>query len=336
MNLTEQLTEIKEQLGQLDPNNRDHLVEIGRLKSLENQLTVEEAEQQRIQVQESKVESITLPYDFSEIFEDPRANEMIVELIKEYQRAAYAEHNAELNEMATGHRDELRAATDRELQLKRQNDELQQENQLISSDREQTKERLQQFSDKLAEVARDLGDALSKRDAAVREKEGIELLVAEKQAQIDTLRDEIAIGAVAAINVTNISPTDRLAQLVQDSKNAKVKSALDIALESNAPFRGKVITDGAVVQLNAPEATPFRPIDTSGNTSNQLVTGPSETVSADDQVTPSEGEVQAVQSPVVEGSTSEDGQTLAEAFRRIEALENRVGLFEGQFSVFGQ
>lgn len=324
MTLSEQLAGIEEKLSQLDNNNRGDLAEISRLTTMQNELLAQQALEERVQVQETKVAAIILPYDFNELFGDPNANDIVIELIKDLQRQAYAEHNAELTEMATAHRDELRAAADRELQLKRQNDELQE----VGA----------QMGEKLLSLRSDIGqaiierdDALAKRDAAVREKEGIELLLAEKQAQIDTLRDEIAIGAKAAVNVTSIAGTDKLAQLIEASKQAKVKSAVDIALENPVPFRGKVISDGAVVQLNAPEVQPFRPIDQASDSGYQLVTGPVSELPADDQVEESFRrleEVQAVSTGLVEGTSSEVGQgekTLAEAFRRIEALEAKLG-----------
>lgn len=281
-----QLQAVREQLSQLDNNNRDHLAEISRLVRLEAELVAQAEFEARVQVQEEKVESISLPYDFNEVFDDPRANEMISELIKEYKRADYAEHNTELTQMVTEHREELRAAADRELQLKRQNDELQ-------AKYEETYAKLGNTSKMFAEletehnklrddyqgVVLEREDALSKRDAAVREKEGIETLLTEKQEHIDKLRDEIAIGAKAAINVMNISPTDRLAALVEQSKSAKIKSSVELALERMDPIRGKI---DVVAPPKALEEATF-PTQTNDSANIGLDNGQASEIPASDQ-----------------------------------------------------
>lgn len=324
MTIQEQLEETSVALALLDPNNRGDLAEISRLTTLHNELLAQASLEARVQVQEEKVESITLPYNFDEIFEDPRANEMIIELIKEYQRAAYAEHNAELTELATAHREELRIETSRTLQLKLQNEGLQTKWELQEVELDDLQSALNHMR-----VERD--DALSKRDAAVREKEGLELLVSEKQEQIDKLRDEIAIGAVAAVNVTNISPTDRLAVLVQESKNAKVKSALDIALENTAPFRGKVIVDQygqAVAPLVAPEVSPFPFVNSSSDPYGGVDTAePNELPTVNQEVdfrVSEEGAIQAVSATVAQGDAGTVGQGEKTLEQRVAALELKV------------
>lgn len=315
MELSEQLKSLRGKLSA--ENDLGGQRDASKIADLEQQIADLQAEA-RAQEQEEKVESIVLPYDFSEVFGDPRANEMIVELIKDFQRQAFADHNAEVETLIAEHKAEI---------------------QLVTSDRNQAKERLQLLSDNLGEEKQAhnevlallnetklrLNDAESKRDAAVRHAEGLETLLSEKQEHIQTLRDEIAIGAKAAINVTNISPSDRLAQLVQDSKNAKVKSALDIALENAAPFRGKVTRDGEVVaQLEVPQVSPFPVINPSGNTDLQLVASPIAIIPTNDsEVTPTEA-LSSLPTGLVEGSPSEDGQGEKSLEERVKLLELHV------------
>lgn len=329
MTLQEQLQAVKDQLSQLDGNNRDHLADISKLTAKEteltNQIALEEAEQQRILVQEEKVESISLPYNFSEVFDDPRADEMIIELIKEFQRKAYAEHNQEVSELVAAHREELTKSADRELELKRQIDELSVNLEGARKEHITLDTEITELEQKIVSLHYELSDAESKRDAAVAEKEGIETLLVEKQSHIDKLRDEIAIGAVAAVNVVEISPTDRLAKLIEESKQAKVKSAVDIALENTVPFRGKVIPEGQVVaQLNAPEAATFQIVDQTGNPISGVDTTESVSVPAEDQVAfREEGEVHPEPSTVDQGNSGVEvaGKTLEE---RVKALELHV------------
>lgn len=311
--------EIQAKLAELDPNNRDNLNEIAQLKTKIVELEKEEQQQQRVTAQVEKVESISLPYDFNEVFGDPRANEIILELIQDMQLQGYADHNAEVETLIAEHKAEVAEEKEKRVEIYTQLGNTSRMFNELETAHKSTLDELQQ-----AKLERD--DAINKRDAAVRQADGLEQLLAEKQEHIDKLRDEIAIGAKAAINVTNISPSDKLAQLVQESKNAKVKSALDIALENSAPFRGKVIKDGEVVAgLYPPEVTPFPTFDNASDSGYQLVTGPTGEVLAEDTLTPSEEEVQ-VRDTVDLRPSSENGQTLEEAFRRIEALEAKLGV----------
>lgn len=321
MTLQEQLAQVQQQTADEKAKGPERDMEL--IQNLEqqeadilHQMMVEEQEkaaQERVQAQEERVESISLPYDFSEVFGDPRANDIVIELIKEFQRTAYADHNAEVELLISEHKAELA--------------EVKRSSSVILNGYNELSIKYASISTELVQVKNERDDAISKRDAAVRQAEGLETLLAEKQAHIDQLRDEIAVGAKAAVQVTNISPSDRLAQLVQDSKNAKVKSALDIALENTTPFRGKVLSDGqAVAPLVAPEVPNFPIVNPSGDTVSTMDSTGTTDVPAEDTVTPSQGEVQAVRSDVVSGNASEDGQTLQEAFRRIEALELKLGV----------
>lgn len=231
MNLRDQLTSVENQLAEEKSNLNKNPELIAHLEERQAQLTAQITEQEavqqvRIQVQEEKVESIALPYDFNEVFADPRANEMIIELIKDFQRQAYADHNTEVEELIAEHKNELKVVSDNLAKAETENHTLNIE--------------LDDLTARVNHLTIERDDALSKRDAAVREKEGIETLLDEKQEHIDKLRDEIAIGAKAAINVTSISPSDRLAALVQESKSAKIKSSLELAMERTEPVRGKI------------------------------------------------------------------------------------------------
>lgn len=322
MTLQEQLNQVQQQMA--DEKSKGSEKDAALISSLEQQeadllheMMVEDqnkAQQERVQAQVEKVESIKLPFNFDEVFDDPRANLMIIELIKDLQLQAYAEHNAEVEHLIAEHKAEVS-------ELKASNTDLKNQLTGLSDD-------FRAATELNSELTLHIKDALDKRDAAVRAKEGLETLLEEKQAQIDTLRAEIAVGAKAAINVTNISPSDKLAQLVQESKSAKAKSALDLALEGNN-FRGKIVMDGTtatVAPLVAPEVMPFQLINPSSNTGSELDTSGVTAVPAINQeVTPSEEEVSTVSTGLAESTPQEVGKTLEEAFRRIEALEAKLG-----------
>ena len=202
----------------------------------------------RFQEQEEKVQSLKLPYDFNELYGDSTANDSIIEIVQIFLREANAENNDDLQKLIETHRTEIQASSDRELQLKRQNDEMQLK---FTSDQQE----ILRISQELQQTKLERDDAFAKRDAAVADKEGVELLITEKQAQIDTLRAEIAVGAKSAINVTNISPSDKLAALVEQSKSAKIKSSVELALDRLEPVRGKI--EVAVAAPKLPEEATF-------------------------------------------------------------------------------
>lgn len=324
LTLDEQLAGIAEKLGQLDSNNRGDLAELSRLTTLQNELLAQQALEERVQVQEIKVASITLPegYDFNELWGDENANSIIIELLKDFQRQSDADHNGDINEMIIAHRDELRAANDRELQLKRQNEELQEVaddlNSLIKKERADYEAQIESLKETIAEEAEANHITFDRLKETQRELANALLKVGELE---DTLK---SLEAKAAINVTRIETTDRLASLVEASKQAKVKSALDIALENTTPFRGKVLSEG-VANLDAPQVTPFPVINQAGNSGNQLVTGPAFSVPTDNQeVTPSQTEVSTVSVGLVEGIPSEVRESSKTIEERVAELEKAV------------
>jgi hypothetical protein len=239
MTLAEQLKALKGKLNaENDLGGQRDMTKIAELEQqiadLNIQILAENQAQEaevRVQEQAERLGSIKLPYDFSEVFGDPRANEIVIELIKEFQVEANEEYNEKLKGINADHLEELRAATDRELQLKRQNDDLQVKWEETFAKLGSTSRLFTELETahnnmvgELQQSNLERDDALAKRDAAVAKADGIELLLSEKDEHINKLREEIAIGAKAAINVTHIPGTDRLAALVEQSKSAKINN----------------------------------------------------------------------------------------------------------------
>jgi hypothetical protein len=170
----------------------------------------------RQQAQEEKVESIKLPYDFNEIFSDgdlkvTTANSMIIEVIKDFQRESDVLHNAEVDKLKFDHKEELRAASDRESQLQRQNSELQ--------------ATIDAGNSEMAQLSHEKTDAESKRDAAVRELDAAITEINQLKGWNYDLQQKLnnAPAPKAAIDIT---PTDKLAQLVKESSEAKANRGL--------------------------------------------------------------------------------------------------------------
>lgn len=228
--LQAQLQEVTDQLAQLDPNNRDNLVEIAGLEQKKAVLIMkmddakaqeeqQAAQQVRIQAQEEKVESITLPFDFDDIFENAKANEMIIELVKEYKRKDYEEHNAEIQTLTNAFKEGQQARQERELEMKRQIDELQ-------SKWETEKEANNEAITMLNETKLRLNEIETNRANAVRQLEEAQAEIAQLKSWNDDLRAQAAHGVRKAIDIIDISPSEKLALMVKETNEQKANRGL--------------------------------------------------------------------------------------------------------------
>lgn len=281
---------------------------------LEAELEQEQAKQMRVQVQEEKVQSIQLPHNFDEVFGDPRANEIITEVIREFQRQAYEEHNAEVEQLIARNQEESRAATDRELQLQRQNKELQDS---LEAEHKQAKRDAQEFVDlehKIAQLQLEQQDAESKRDAAARELETAQQEINRLNSHIDDLRKEIAVGAKEAHKVTDIGSNNKLNALVKQSLEEKVNRGLE--------RWSKMMPD----VIAPPEITvsPFRGDDQADNTTVPM----DEPADGNDTASHTEvifrDQVEGVQSGADSGDHADQGQTVGTLAERVGELEKKV------------
>lgn len=220
------LDQLKAELEQVKNTVPLDVVKMSNIQQQIDQLEQSQEQEQRVQKQEEQVQSIKLPFDFNDIFDNKNANEMIKELIQQFQRQANADHNAELEQVHNDNREKLRAAEEREVQLQRQNTELnhQLENEssqlaMVITDRDQARKELHQ-------VTLELEDANSKRDAAVRELEDAKREIERLNGHIDDLRKDAAVGARNGYKVTDIAANDKLAQLVKESAAEKAARGL--------------------------------------------------------------------------------------------------------------
>jgi DNA repair exonuclease SbcCD ATPase subunit len=234
----------------------------------------EQAQQVRIQAQEEKVESITLPFDFDDIFENAKANEMIIEVVKEFQRKAYEDHNAEIQTLTEGHKE-------REANLKFQ---LEQSYKIVDNGKLEYAELQETYNkelcdrdDKISELNRELEsiqeshfklseaihDALSKRNAAAELLKEAQAEIAQLKSRNDDLRAQAAHGVRKAIDIIDISPSEKLALMVKETNEQKANRGLarwaEMMPEVVAP---PVVPAGTAV---------FQPGDTQANdTAHQL------------------------------------------------------------------
>jgi chromosome segregation ATPase len=227
-----------------------------QLSQAEWELAQQQETEQRVQQQEEKVQSITLPYDYNEIFDNAKANETIIELIQQAVRQNNEEHNAEIEQMRSEYMEKLRAAEEREVQLQRQNAELQKQLEAESAQLAAALQERDEAKKQLQQVTAERDDFETKLKNAGNEIEDLKREIEQVKSWNDDLHKQIAVGARNMTKVHDINVNDRLAQLAEEAKNAKVKTALELALEGNT-FRGKV-TPPSIIVPGSNEVQPFR------------------------------------------------------------------------------
>jgi peptidyl-tRNA hydrolase len=194
---------------------------------LQAALAEEENQQVRVQAQEEAVESITLPLDFNELLESTLANEMIIEVVKQFQRQAYEEHNAEVGRINAEWQNKIQEAIVIELDQKSRIIELQNELSLSG-------EEYDNLNNVLGQALIEKGDAEQKRDNAMREltesnenfettKELNHALAqnnADLQEQIEALKQELTAKKALTVN-----GSDKLSELANKAKESTIAKA---------------------------------------------------------------------------------------------------------------
>lgn len=109
-----------------------------------------------------------------------------------------------------------------------ENNQLQRQYDSLSSEYDKLVIEIGQVGNKLSEAIARAEDAESKRDAAVAKADGMEILVQEKQAQIDILRTENAVGAVNAPYVVDLEARREEARAIAESIKASRIKVYDV------------------------------------------------------------------------------------------------------------
>jgi hypothetical protein len=187
---------------------------------------LQEEQQVRIQAQEEKVESIVLPYDFDDIFENKSANEMIIELLKEYKRKDYEEHNAEIQQLIAEHKNHVSTLQAIVTTIKQQNAELQGENTALSLHSSDLGDMLEAEKVAHSETKLRVNEIETNRSNAVKQLEEAQAEIAQLKSWNDDLRAQAAQGVRKAIDVIDISPSEKLALMVKETNEQKANRGL--------------------------------------------------------------------------------------------------------------
>jgi hypothetical protein len=271
--------------------------------------------EQRTQEQESKVQGFQLPYDYNDLFENSTANETIMELVQQALRQAHADHNAEIGKIHEDYRAQLKAADDKHADLQAQHDHLYTAHSQLQAEHAQTK--------------LDMHDALTKRDAAVRELYESKQEIERLNGHIDDLRKDAAVGARNAMNVTDINVNDRLAELAKKAKESSAEKAARALERWNTAQ-----PDLAVPELEV--AAPATTFPATESTHDTIHNGDTETanVTVQPPVIPAPTFPETVQAATTglglaneKPGIPDAGATVEE---RLSALEARVNVLEGK------
>lgn len=226
----------------------------------------EAAQQVRIQAQEEKIENEPVPFQLAGVDLSALPVEFIavMEQITKIDRRNMAEdHNKEIQKMIDANREDGRAWAERELQLKRQNNELQHENiaqSLYISDLTDNLAAEKQNHDEvlrlLNETKLQLNDALSKRDAAMNELDGVKLALEVAQEEIQ-MRAADHNGEANAQKIIDITPEET--SEIQDLVNNLAKKLVTVnAIGGN--WKEVVYDDGSKLVVHADEVEQLKAV----------------------------------------------------------------------------
>ena len=214
--LEKELQSVREQLSMKNLDNPREAAEYERLKEQEAKLLQQINEQKQI---EDKVQAEAVPFavagvDLSEL--PVQVVELIQTVVQSDRRRIYAEHAAEIKEIEAG-------AEERELQLRRQNEELQAKISQIEAEK-------WELEGKIVGLEAEIEDLNAKRNAAVAQYEEAKRENEQLRQENDELRREI----------------ERLNSQIDDMRKAQVwgerqaQSIIDVTAEEQEEIQKRV------------------------------------------------------------------------------------------------
>jgi len=296
--------------------------ELERLQQREAELNeqIRQMEQgERERAQEAELQEIVLPHDFNKVFDDHRANEIIIEVIRDFQRQANAKHNEDIAAIRAGYEDQLRAAADRELQLQRQNRELQEDYDMCA------KENAEQNRDIIGLLA-ERNEARTNRDNAARQLDEANQEIGRLKEHIEDLRIQLANAPApkAAIEIEGTSKLDELVAQVKTSKES-------LADKVNRGLARYGIPPIEVPTLPVTQESPFRE-NTTPELADNRIPDPTEVVFRSEDIPATLGQPMDQEPPCMVGDTAEE-KTVTRA--EFEELERRVIIIENRMTLKG-
>lgn len=278
--------------GQIDRMN-DQLTVLRRelVTAQENEAHQAEREQE----QAEKVGAITLPYDFNELFDNTAANEMVIEVVKEFQTQAYADHNSEIAQLTAEWQEKLRNAA-----TNSGNIVAQLQNQIAS------------HQTQISQLTLEKADAEQKRDNVANELAQANAEIARLNSHIADLQQTIA-NAPAPKTAIEIGSSERLNELVNKAKESNAEKAARGLARWNATHPEIPIDIPTLNQVpEEPTQDAFRI--------------PSESTQNEPMVHDGEGDTQAEGSEDAEAVIPSTEITLESLHQRLSAVEARLNV----------
>lgn len=257
--------------------------------------------QGREQAQTEKVESITLPYDYNDILDNPLANETIIEVVKSFQRQAYDEHNTEVARINAEWNEKVKAintaADEYSALLKQEFADLQQRLDAENEQAQKDAKELNELTQQVSQLTLEKQDLESKHKAAAtaldEANQEIERLKQPKQPSLD------------------ISTTDKLADLAARAKESTIEKANRGLARWNLPAL-ELPNLPQVDQVTTPEIPATQEVHTFQENSDPNAEG-------DTSTTGNESMEQ-----VVGKATEETPLTLESLHERLKIVEDRL------------
>lgn len=213
----------------------------------------EAAQQVRIQAQEEKIENEPVPFQLAGVDLSALPVEFIevMERITKIDRRNMAEdHNKEIQKMIDANREDGRAWADRELQLKRQNDSLQQQVKSLTEQYDSAANIIDEMKSAHRNYELLIEDAESKRDAAMTELDGVNLALEVAREEIQQMRAAGHFGEADAQKIIDITPEET--SEIQDLVNNLAKKLVTVnAIGGN--WKEAVYDDGSKLVVHADE-----------------------------------------------------------------------------------
>jgi chromosome segregation ATPase len=278
MNAKERLNAAQDRLNQLDPNNRDNLAEIARLKTeiaeLVKQVAAEESEEEAAAREQKVHEQIgeyhdTLTQIFDALFPGDLFKSVLglteyEKLRQDYMRVHSAYQSDLLSKIASDHTAESEEWRGKYVRL---NEKLQDtEKQLLDATREinDLKEENEKSVFELSEIRRERDELQAKLDAQETRANELENALIEKEREIDRLKQE-KDELQTKLEQSHRQPvqTEKLNQVLGEIKSRNQMSADELIkrFEDRMKNGGKVMSiEHGSKKLELPEFS-FRPMD---------------------------------------------------------------------------
>jgi hypothetical protein len=221
--LQDQLTAIQSERERVAQQGLDTSILDATIRDVQQQIAEVESQQVREQVQEEEIQSITLPFDFDELFSEEghpvtNANEMIIEVVKDVKRQANVEKNQAIDDLKAQFNAKLDFSAEQLNQLNQKYSELIDNYNNLADENISNSTLKEKAEADNAQAIRERDDAFSKRDSAFRQLQ-------EAQETIRSLEIKLESAPIAK-QALDISPSDKLAQMVKESLADKVNRGL--------------------------------------------------------------------------------------------------------------